>query len=77
MEHQQDGTSDFDVSYIIHVAPDPKREATQRDVKIHIMLPDGSSATLDGIWHRLPGYPEDLEKYYNSGKSCEILDKHQ
>lgn len=77
MEHQQGGASDFDVSYVIHVAPDPMCEATQRDVRIHIMLSDGSSTTLDGVWRRLPGYPEDLEKYYNSGKSREILDKHQ
>lgn len=77
LEHQQSGASDLDVSYVIHVAPDPMREATQRDVKIHIMLPDGSSTTLDGVWRRLPGYPEDLEKYYNSGKSREILDKRQ
>jgi hypothetical protein len=77
LEHQQSGASDLDVSYVIHVAPDPMREATQRNVKIHIILPDGSSTTLNGVWHRLPGYPEDVEKYYNSGKSREILDKHQ
>jgi hypothetical protein len=77
MGHQQSGASDTEVSYIIHVAPDPNREATQRDVKIHIMLSDGSSTTLDGIWYRLPGYPDDLEKYYNSGRSREILERHQ
>ena len=77
MDHQQSGASDLEVSYLIHVAPDPRREAAQRDVKVHIMLPDGSSTTLDGKWYRLPGYPEDLEKYYNSGKSREILEKHQ
>ena len=77
LDHQQSGASDLDISYVIHVAPDPMREATQRDVKIHIMLSDGSSTTLDGVWRRLPGYPEDLEKYYNSGKSREILEKHQ
>jgi hypothetical protein len=77
LEHQQSGASDLDVSYVIHLAPDPMLEATQRDVKIHIMLPDGSSTTLDGVWHRLPGYPEDVQKYYDSGKSREILDKHQ
>ncbi len=77
LDHQQSGASDLDISYVIHVAPDPMREATQRDVKIHIVLSDGSSTTLDGVWRRLPGYPEDLEKYYNSGKSREILEKHQ
>ncbi len=77
MDHQQSGASDTEVSYIIHVAPDPNMEATRRDVKIHIILSDGSSTTLDGVWHRLPGYPDDLEKYYNSGKSQEILERHQ
>ena len=77
MDHQQSGASDTEVSYIIHVAPDPNMEATRRDVKIHIILSDGSSTTLDGVWHRLPGYPDDLEKYYKSGKSQEILERHQ
>ena len=53
LEHQQSGASDLDVSYVIHVAPDPMREATQRDVKIHIMLPTFLT-TLDGVWRRLP-----------------------
>jgi hypothetical protein len=77
LDHQQSGASDLEVSYVVNVEPDPMREATQRDVKIYIMLPDGSSTILGGVWHRLPGYPEDLEKYYNSGKSREILEKHQ
>jgi len=77
MNHQQSGATDLDVSYIIHVAPDPTLEATERDVKIYLMLPDGSSTVLDGVWRRLPGYPDDLERYYNSGKSREILEKRQ
>lgn len=77
MGHQQSGGTDTEVSYIVHVEPDPTREATQRAVKIHLTLQDGSSTTLNGVWKRLPGYPEDLEKYYNSGKSREILERHQ
>jgi hypothetical protein len=77
LDHQQSGASDLEVSYIIHVEPDPMREATQRGVKIYLMLPDGSSTILDGVWRRLPGYPEDLEKYYNSGQSRKILEEHQ
>jgi hypothetical protein len=74
---QQSGATDTEVSYVIYVEPDPTRQATQRNVKIYFMLSDGSSTVLDGVWHRLPGYPEDLEKYYNSGKSREILKKRQ
>lgn len=77
LDHQQSGGTDTEVSYIVHVEPDPAREATQRAVKIYITLPDGASTTLDGVWRRLPGYPEDLEDYYNSGKSREILERHQ
>ncbi|MGI6538416.1 MAG: hypothetical protein ACOX22_08855 [Caldicoprobacterales bacterium] len=76
-QQQSGGGSDTEVSYVVHVAPDPTGDATERDVKIYIMLADGSSTVLDGKWHRLPGYPEDLEKYYNSGKSREILERHQ
>ena len=39
MGHQQSGASDTEVSYIIHVVLTQMR-ATQRDVKIHIMLSD-------------------------------------
>ena len=59
-QQQSGGGSDTEVSYVVHVAPDPTGDATERDVKIYIMLADGSSTVLDGKWHRLPGYPEDL-----------------
>lgn len=77
IDYQKSGGTDTEVSYIVHVAPDPTREATERAAKIHLILSDGSSTVLDGVWRRLPGYPDDLEKYYNSGKSREILEKHQ
>lgn len=74
---QKSGSSPVEVNYVVHVAPDPTREATQRAAKIFISLPDGSSTVLDGVWRRLPGYPDDLSKYYNSGESRKILDNHQ
>lgn len=76
LDFQDNSAADLDVGYTIHVSPDPERKATQRNVKIHLMLSDGSSTILDGVWHRLPGYPEDLEDYANSGKRQEIIEKH-
>lgn len=77
LEHESSITSDMEASYVVHVEPDPSREATERAVKIYLTLQDGSSTVLDGMWYRLSGYPEDLEDYYNSGKSREILERHQ
>lgn len=75
--YDHSGGSDTEVSYVIHVDPDPTMEATERKVKIQLTTSDGATGILDGVWRRLPGYPEDLEKYYDSGKSREILDRHQ
>lgn len=77
LDYEHSGAVDIDVSYVIHVGPDPTMEATQRRVKIKITTSDGATGMIDGVWRRLPGYPEDLQKYNDSGKSREILDRHQ
>jgi len=76
LNYEDTQSSDTEVSYVIHVAPDPTGSATERKVTIHLTTGDGASVTLDGVWRRLPGYPEDVLDYANSGKQGEIIQKH-
>ena len=76
LNYEDTQSSDTEVSYVIHVAPDPTGSATERKVTIHMTTGDGASVTLDGVWRRLPGYPEDVLDYANSGKQGEIIEKH-
>ncbi|NLG36708.1 MAG: hypothetical protein GX549_01740 [Clostridiales bacterium] len=76
LDYENSGTDDEEVHYLIHVLPAPF-DATERDVKIQITLSDGSATVLDGTWRRLPGYPDDLEEYYDSGQQDALLDRHR
>ena len=76
VDYEDSRSSDTEVSYVIHVEPDPTGSATERKVTLYLTTADGASATLEGIWRRLPGYPEDVLDYANSGKQGEIIEKH-
>ncbi len=55
----------IDVNFVIHVQPDSMENGTERKVTINLSG-EGWSKTIEGVMRRLPGYPEDVEKYYNS-----------
>lgn len=76
LEHSDDRAEDAEVSYIIHIEPDPGNDATERRVTIYLYNSEGMSATLEGVWRRLPGYREDVLEYAGSGKARELLDRH-
>ena len=76
LEHSDSRAEDAELSYIIHIEPDPENKATEREATIYLYNNEGMSATLTGVWRRLPGYPEDVMKYADSGKAREILNKH-
>ncbi len=65
-----------DVSYVIHVEPDPNMDKTVRKVTIYITA--GNTAhTLEGTLTRLPGYPEDLQKYNDANAKNDFLNGHK
>lgn len=76
LEYENSQTSDTDISYVIHVAPDPMGTAMERRVTIYLRNAEGMSVTLDGVWRRLPGYAEDIMEYVSSGKHNEFLSQH-
>ncbi len=76
LDYEAEGIATEEFSYVIHVAPDPANTATTRSVTIHLTNAQGLAVTLQGTWKRLPGYPEDVLEYANSGKASDILDKH-
>lgn len=76
LEYQDAQSADAEIRYVIQVEPDPTNTATERKVTIYLSNDQGMSVTLDGVWRRLPGYPEDRLEYANSGKSSEVLKKH-
>lgn len=55
----------IDISFIFHVQPDTMETGTERKVTINLQG-EGFNKTIEGVMRRLPGYPEDVEKYYNS-----------
>ena len=75
-EHSDSRAEDAELSYIIHIAPDPENKATERKATIYLYNNEGMSGTLEGVWRRLPGYPEDVLEYANSAKARELLDRH-
>ena len=76
VEHSDSRAADAEISYVIHVEADPASQAAERKVTIYLYTPEGMAATLEGVWRRIPGYPEDVLKYAEDGKSREILDRH-
>ena len=65
----------FDVNYIIHVQPDSMENGTERKVTLNLSG-EGWSKTIEGVMRRLPGYPEDVEKYYNSSEYQNSTRRH-
>ncbi len=65
----------FDVNYIIHVQPDSMENGTERKVTLNLSG-EGWSKTIEGVMRRLPGYPEDVEKYYNSSEYQNSARRH-
>ena len=55
----------IDVNYVINVEPDAMESNASRKVTIHL-FGEGFSFNIEGVLKRLPGYPEDVEDYYNS-----------
>ncbi len=76
LEHSDNKTADAEISYIIHIEPDPKNEATERKATIYLYNMEGMSATLQGVWRRIPGYPEDMLEHANTNPGRQVLDKH-
>lgn len=76
LEHESSQSAEEEFNYVMHVEPDADRTATERKVTIYLSNSQGMSATLEGKMLRLPGYPEDMLEYTNSGKYNEVLDKH-
>lgn len=76
LSHQGSQTDDTEIRYFIHIEPDPAHTSTERKVTIHLSGAGGMGATLEGVWRRLPGYRDDMQKYANEGKSAEMLEKH-
>jgi hypothetical protein len=76
LNYEDNKTTDTEMSYVIHVAPDPSSTATELKVTIYLTSSNGAPVTLEGTWRRLPGYPEDILEYANSGKKNEIFEKH-
>lgn len=76
VEYHNNQSSNTEIEFVIHVAPDPDFTATERKVTIHLTSGDGMSGTIEGMLHRLPGYSEDLKAYTSKGKREEILNKH-
>jgi hypothetical protein len=61
-----EGTGDeTDVAYVVHVQPDSAESNGERTV-VFYMTTGGTSFTVEGTMRRLPGYPEDVDKYLNS-----------
>lgn len=61
-----EGTGDeTDVTYVVHVQPDSAESNGERTV-VFYMTTGGTSFTVEGTMRRLPGYPEDVDKYLNS-----------
>lgn len=75
VEHQDNQFGDAELDYILHVSPDGMETGNQRKVILYLRG-EGFSATLEGLLHRLPGYPEDMMDYINEGKYQEALNKH-
>jgi len=76
LEHSDSSAVDAELSYIIHIEPDPENKAAERKATIYLYNSEGMSATLEGVWRRLSGYPEDVLEYANSGKARALLDRH-
>lgn len=76
LQHSSAQASDAEVSYILHIEPDPGNKAEERKATIHLYNAEGMAVTLEGVWRRLPGYREDVLAYANDGKAREILDRH-
>jgi hypothetical protein len=55
----------IDVNYVINVEPDSAESNAERKVVINLSG-EGFNINMEGVLRRLPGYPEDVEKYYNS-----------
>ncbi len=76
LEHSDNQTADAEISYIIHIEPDPGNEATERKATIYLYNRDGMSVTLQGIWRRIPGYPEDMLENATANPARQVLDRH-
>lgn len=74
--HQDGQTGDAELGYVVHIEPDPGHQATERRVTIYLSGAQGMSATLAGVWRRLPGYRDDMLDYANAGKSAQVLERH-
>ncbi|HWR22365.1 MAG TPA: hypothetical protein VN366_02715 [Feifaniaceae bacterium] len=76
LTHQDSQTGDAELRYIIQVEPDVNRTATEREVTIYLTGAEGMSATIEGVWKRLPGYRDDMHEYAKENKAGQMLEKH-
>jgi hypothetical protein len=67
--------TESDVTYVIHVQPDSAEANGERTV-VFYMTTNGKSVTVEGTMRRLPGYPEDVDKYLNSQEYHDNAFKH-
>ena len=73
--HKDGQTGDAEISYIIQIEPDPAHTATERKATVYLSGPGGMSATIEGTWRRLPGYPDDRLEYANENKAGQVLER--
>ncbi len=65
----------IDVNYVINVEPGTPQSGNQREVVINLSG-ENFNHTMKGVLKILPGYPEDLDDYYNSDEYKNSAWKH-
>jgi hypothetical protein len=76
LQHSDSQAADAEMSYVIHIEPDPKNELAERKATLYLYNSTDMSVTLEGIWRRIPGYPEDMLEHANTNPARQMLDKH-
>ncbi|NLT58040.1 MAG: hypothetical protein GXX99_03660 [Clostridiales bacterium] len=76
LTHQDGQSGDAEIRYVIQVAPDPGKTASERRAVIYLSDAAGMAVTLEGTWRRLPGAPEDRLAYANENRSGQLLERH-
>lgn len=62
-----EGSGDvLDVHYVVHVQPNSMEAADGTRKVTFYFWGEGFSHTMEGVMRRIPGYREDVEKYYDS-----------
>lgn len=76
VDYENSQAADTEISYVIHIEPDPDYSMAERKVTIQLSTAEGMLGSFEGVLKRLPGYSEDMKAYTSSGKRDEMLEKH-